>query len=170
MSGSTTYTCRYHMYAGGPCSQDVVGIRVESQDDILKRTAYPENQTVLLALTKDIVVNDSIKFLAPDRCTIFTSIDPALAEGLADTFNISTAQIGMFGFGGARGSGFNVSTANDSFPAILVWNTSNILIRNVGFRLPVQTTYANCSLACHNVTRKTRTARLFQCSDPGECR
>ncbi|CAI5486793.1 unnamed protein product, partial [Closterium sp. Naga37s-1] len=106
----------------GPCTplSEAKIIPVSSLSDIEKRLQYPNSVTVILEVTRDLVLPEGLVFSGAYRCTIFRS-----AQGKRN---------------------FKVSLMGDKEPVIRVWNTSNVVILKLDFWLGVTARSGECEL------------------------
>ncbi|CAI5964960.1 unnamed protein product, partial [Closterium sp. NIES-64] len=107
--------------AAGPCTPlaDAILITVTTEEDIAKRTQYPNNQTVILELANDITLSKGLVFGAAYRCTIFRS--------------------------GAAKANYKIAYMGDTQPLLLIANTSNVVILRINFWMGVTMRSPECT-------------------------
>ncbi|CAI5464568.1 unnamed protein product [Closterium sp. Yama58-4] len=107
--------------ATGPCTPlaDAILITVTTEEDIAKRTQYPNKQTVILELANDITLSKGLVFDAAYRCTIFRS--------------------------SAAKTNYKIAYMGDTEPLLLIANTSNVIILRINFWMGVTMRSPECT-------------------------
>ncbi|CAI5999496.1 unnamed protein product [Closterium sp. NIES-65] len=105
----------------GPCTPlaDAILITVTTEEDIAKRTQYPNKQTVILELANDITLSKGLVFGAAYRCTIFRS--------------------------SAAKANYKIAYMGDTQPLLLIANTSNVIILRINFWMGVTMRSPECT-------------------------
>ncbi|CAI5476654.1 unnamed protein product [Closterium sp. Yama58-4] len=106
----------------GPCSDYVKApvINISSLADFNKRLDYTPVSTVILELQRNLIISKGILFDSKFSCTILRS-----AKTAANPFQIT--HVG----------------ANE--PVLRIWNTSNVLVLKVDFKLSVRSSSPTCT-------------------------
>eukprot|EP00850_Spirogloea_muscicola_P009811 SM000056S17929 [mRNA] locus=s56:121699:131627:- [translate_table: standard] len=111
MDDDALFRSELSSYVPWPCSVDQVTINASSTTDILSRTQYSANQTVVLVLQNDIVLGSTLAITSKFSCTIFKS---------------------------AASPGYTLSAASDTFAAIRVSGSAHdILFTGVSVFIPI---------------------------------
>eukprot|EP00850_Spirogloea_muscicola_P011154 SM000068S20586 [mRNA] locus=s68:359943:372898:- [translate_table: standard] len=114
--------------SGGPCSATQVFINAITVSDILYRTQYHSNQTVVIVLQNNITLDATLALNSKFSCTMFMSAVPS--------------------------PGYTLSAANDSFAVVNIGGRSphNILFNGVSFNIPLTANSSNTACAFATVT------------------
>ncbi|GJP44582.1 hypothetical protein CLOM_g3961 [Closterium sp. NIES-68] len=106
----------------GPCSdyETAVVINITSAADFSKRLQFDSVTTVILELQKNLVISKGILFNSNFSCTIFRSAKTAAVP-------------------------FQITHTGANEPVLRIWNTSNVLVLKVDFKLSVRTSSPACT-------------------------
>ncbi|CAI5509928.1 unnamed protein product [Closterium sp. Naga37s-1] len=109
-------------FLDGPCSDYAVAtvINISTVADFSKRLQFSPVTTVILELQKNLFISKGILFDSQFSCTIFRSAKTAATP-------------------------FVITHTGANEPVLRIWNTSNVLVLKIDFKLSVRTSSPSCT-------------------------